>query len=72
MQYHACPKCNRNLAQSGVLTLDHDGEPREYPVFQCDECLAISRTMGEPMEVALTFMVDEEGRAFHPSLESLT
>ena len=60
MRYHPCPKCNRRIAQSGELTI----EGRSLAVFQCDECLETTRLMGVPVEVALTFAIDEDGQEF--------
>lgn len=59
----ACPKCGRRLEESGEIAW----EGRACPVFQCDECLVRATMFGEPFEVALTFAVDEEGRAFDPA-----
>jgi hypothetical protein len=38
-------------------------------VFQCDECIAIVSMFDGQVEIALTFAVDEEGRAFDPATE---
>lgn len=37
------------------------------PTFQCDECLMTIDLLGEQTEVALTFAVDGQGRAFDPA-----
>jgi len=63
--FFPCPKCNRNLKQSG--TVDSDGQ--SLRCFQCDEC---TRTLdpfhdGKGVEVALTFCVDPAGRVVDPS-----
>jgi hypothetical protein len=60
----ACPKCGRLLRKSGSVDCPGRGE---CAVFQCDECLATVPMFGEPTEVALTFAVDPEGRAFDPA-----
>jgi hypothetical protein len=59
-----CPRCGRPLARSGEVT-----DPARGPcsVFQCDECLAVVPMYGEDVEVALTFAVDGDGRAFDPA-----
>ncbi|MCI0703584.1 MAG: hypothetical protein L0241_21090 [Planctomycetia bacterium] len=59
-----CPKCGRQLTASGVVSIE-DGP--ELPVYQCDECLVTRNAFGTLMEVALTFCVDENGRAFDPA-----
>jgi len=59
-----CPKCGRLLNPSGVVALD-DGP--ELPVYQCDECLVMGDGLGLKMETALTFCIDEHGRAFNPA-----
>ena len=58
-----CPKCGRKLRASGVL--DFDG--RELPTYQCDECLRVVEFLGERQEVALTFVLGEDGRPFDPA-----
>jgi hypothetical protein len=58
-----CPGCGRRLEQCGEVST----EGRTYPVFQCDDCKRIVEMFGEPFEVALTFAVDENGRAFDPA-----
>ena len=58
-----CPKCGRQLASSGTLTvLD-----REFPIYQCDECLQVREALGIKLEGALTFAVNEAGQAFDPA-----
>ena len=63
-----CPKCGRLLAPSGVVSVD--GGP-ELPVYQCDECLVMGEVLGVRMETALTFCIDERGRAFKPAAPDL-
>jgi hypothetical protein len=58
-----CPKCGRQLQQSGETTIDD----QTYPVFQCDECVATVDIGGEPFVVALTFALDDRGRPFDPA-----
>jgi hypothetical protein len=65
LDHFGCPKCGRRLARSGEIAV----EGKEFPVFQCDECLKTVEMFGEPFEVALTFAVDEQGRAFDPAEE---
>ena len=60
---HKCPKCGRNLLPSGEFTLG----AVTAPTYQCDECLRVVEFLGERMEVALTFCVDADGRAFDPA-----
>jgi hypothetical protein len=59
-----CPKCRRILNPSGVVSV---GDGPELPVYQCDECLVTRTILGVPMETALTFCVDENGRTFDPA-----
>ena len=61
---YPCPKCGRKLKPSGVVAID--GGP-ELPVYQCDECLVPGEVLGVKMEMALTFYVDERGRAINPA-----
>ena len=61
-----CPKCGRRLERSGEIQFDGIA----YPVFQCDECLVETEMFGEPIEVALTFAVNEDGRPFDPATDS--
>ena len=58
-----CPKCSRQLAPAGVITF----EDREIPTYQCDECLRTVEMFGEPVEIALTFCVDADGKPFDPA-----
>ena len=62
-----CPKCGRDLACAGVLTVHLEHEDREVPTYQCDECLMTIDLGGTAMEVALTFAVDKNGQAFDPA-----
>jgi ribosomal protein S27E len=59
----ACPKCGRQLAAGGVLSIGGV----EAPVYQCDECLVTTQVFGEPTEVALMFCIDKNGRAIDPA-----
>jgi hypothetical protein len=52
------------LHPSGAVSVD-DGP--ESPVYQCDECLVTRDVLGVRMETALTFCVDDSGRAFDPT-----
>lgn len=59
-----CPRCGRSLEASGVVTTDG----RSFPVYQCDDCVVNAATDGgEPIPAALTFCVDENGKAFDPA-----
>jgi hypothetical protein len=58
-----CPNCGRPLESCGSVSQD-DGN---FPVFQCDDCIATVEMFGESFDVALTFAVDGEGRAFDPA-----
>jgi hypothetical protein len=57
-----CPKCNRILVRSGMVVVSG----RELPTFQCDKCVMTVEFMGDKMEVALTFTLDENGKPFDP------
>ena len=60
---HPCPKCGRQLAPMGVVSVsDND----ELPVYQCDECLVMAEALGVKAEVSLTFVV-RDGRAYNPA-----
>ena len=63
-----CPKCGRPLAPAGEVTvrIPPCGE-QTFPTYQCDECLRTVQMFGEPVEIALTFCVDEQGRPFDPA-----
>lgn len=58
----SCPKCGAEIESSGVLVAN--GE--ECSVFQCDTCTVVKPVFGEPFEVALTFAVNADGKAFDP------
>jgi hypothetical protein len=64
-QWFPCPKCGRNLEQSGEATV----AGQKFPVFQCDECIVETKMFGEPVEVAFTFAVDAMGKPFDPATE---
>lgn len=59
----ACPGCGREVRRSGVVS----GDAGPLDVYQCDQCRAEVDMFGVKVEVALTFAVDEEGRAFDPA-----
>jgi hypothetical protein len=59
----SCPRCNRLLEAAGVITF----QGREFPSYQCDECLKTVDLFGEKMQVALTFCVDDQGKPFDPA-----
>lgn len=53
-----CPKCNRNIRQSGEVTInDGEGNSVTLPEFQCEECIRTVEMFGEKYEAALTFLV---------------
>lgn len=58
-----CPSCGATLEQAGVVTVSG----AEFPVFQCDTCTRQADILGELVEVALTFAVGSDGKAFDPS-----
>jgi hypothetical protein len=58
-----CPKCGRRLMPSGELLAGNVA----VPTYQCDECLVMVDLFGQRHEVALTFAVDAQGRAFDPA-----
>jgi hypothetical protein len=39
------------------------------PVFQCDECVSRVKFMGDEIEAAVTFILDEKGQPFDPASE---
>jgi hypothetical protein len=60
-----CPKCGRQLAPDGELTiLDHS-----FPVYTCEECVVRGDFLGEPLDLDLnlTFCINAEGRPFDPA-----
>lgn len=66
-----CPKCQRVLQSSGVVTVE--GLKQPAPVFQCDECIHVFDFGGEPFEGALTFALLPSGAFIDPgSLEPVT
>ena len=61
-----CPKCGRQLAPAGALSI---GEVAT-PVYSCPECLTRATVGDEQIEVPLTFFVGPGGRPVdlaHPS-----
>lgn len=57
-----CPKCGMELEATGVVVVDGV----EHSVFQCDSCVVTKPIFDEPFQVALTFVIDENGHAFDP------
>lgn len=57
-----CPKCGAELHSAGVLHLDG----QDCSVFQCDSCVIVKPFLGEPIEVALTFAVNDAAQPFDP------
>lgn len=66
---HPCPKCNRLLQCSGVLTVTLPDGEFEVPSYQCDECLVMMKFGTGEFEAALTFAVGKDGQPFDPSAE---
>lgn len=62
-----CPKCKTDVSECGSV----EEHGIERPVFQCDRCVVVKEIFGEPFEVALTFMVDENGVAYDPVDEDI-
>ncbi|HKQ49466.1 MAG TPA: hypothetical protein VJZ71_15450 [Phycisphaerae bacterium] len=63
MPTHPCPKCGRQLNQSGEAAVDE----RVYPIYQCDECIVVTEFMGRTIEMALTFALGDDGKPFDPA-----
>lgn len=59
---HPCPKCQRRLKAAGEVTIGGQA----YPVYLCDECLAVWDFDGARFETALSFAVDAAGRLIDP------
>ena len=59
-----CPKCGRTLQPAGEVTIEGRGV---LPMYQCDECLMRRQVFGESLELALTFCIGADGRAFDPA-----
>jgi hypothetical protein len=66
METFPCPKCGRNLKQSGEVSIPETG--KVFPSYQCDECIMTLPVGGEEMELPLTFLVNGNGVPFNPSL----
>lgn len=62
-----CPKCGRQLKQSGELSVSTDGGDVFMPTFQCDECLVNVDFAGEQVEIALTFCRRPDGKLIDPA-----
>jgi len=58
-----CPRCQRPLEATGEAVVDGIA----CPVFQCDRCLVHVEMFGVKVDVALTFAVGLDGRAFDPA-----
>lgn len=58
-----CPRCGRPAGLAGVVTV----AAVELPVYQCDDCFDVEHHPGVsvPVEVALTWAVDSQGRVVH-------
>jgi hypothetical protein len=50
------------LEQSGEVTV----AGVTFPVYQCERCTIKTEMFGEPVEVAVTFAVDQQGRSSWP------
>ncbi|CAN5512153.1 hypothetical protein BH10PLA1_BH10PLA1_18590 [soil metagenome] len=51
-----CPKCGRQLPADGEVSFGG----AVIPVYQCPECITRTTFCGEPMEMALTFIIGPE------------
>lgn len=58
-----CPRCGRQLEQTGTVTCEGD----ETPVYQCDDCIVRVNFGGKTMDGNLTFCLDKQGRPFDPA-----
>ena len=65
IQSFPCPKCGRTLRRSGEVTI----EGADFPVFQCDECMAPWEVEGQVFDTAFTFAVDAAGKPFDPAAD---
>ena len=54
--------CGATLQRCGIVTY----QGQACPVFQCDKCRKDTLMFGEPIQVALTFLVSAEGVAVDP------
>ena len=62
-----CPRCGRPAGLAGVVTV----AGVDLPVYQCDDCFDVERPPGaEPVEVALTWAVDGQGRMVDPAADA--
>jgi len=76
---YRCPKCERNARQCAEVTVGMPGEDSmldgnewwdavaiaaTYPVFRCDECIAVGE---DGVEEALSFGVNCDWVAFDPA-----
>ena len=52
-----CPKCRRNLKESGTITVGS----KQLPIFQCSTCTEKVDIMGTEFEVAVTFALGANG-----------
>ena len=57
---YPCPGCGELLLQTGEVVID--GRVT-LPTFQCDRCVVTRPMFGE---MALTFMLGEDGKPFDP------
>lgn len=63
-----CPKCRQPLEPSGEVDIDG----RVLAVYQCDDCTRPWSFDGEVFQTALTFALNEDGKALDPeTLEPL-
>lgn len=60
---YPCPKCKASLPPAGDVTI----EGAVLPVYQCDTCTKTVDFLGEPTEVALTFVPLPDGRLVDPA-----
>lgn len=60
----ACPGgCGATLKQCGIVTY----QGKTAPVFQCETCTKSVEMFGEKVDVALTFLVNQDGKAIDPA-----
>lgn len=55
--------CGAILERCGIVTY----KGKTAPVFQCETCKKTVEMFGENVEVALTFLVDQDGKAIDPA-----
>lgn len=61
-----CPNCGAQLEACGTLNVGG----ADCSVFQCDSCVVSKPFCGEPIDVALTFAINDAGQPFDPADDS--